>query len=127
MRRWHETEGLPVHKHLHQQRGAVWAYKSELDMWLERRRVVPDAAGDGPEDSGAEPGRRPHLSRSFVAFVSNKTGEPGLWVAKTDGSSVRRLPEHSNIVSTPGWSPDGKFLVYGTGVRACRPTLSIQF
>jgi hypothetical protein len=24
VRRWHEIEGLPVHKHQHQQKGSVW-------------------------------------------------------------------------------------------------------
>ena len=31
VRRWNELEGLPVHKHPHQQKGTVWAYRSEID------------------------------------------------------------------------------------------------
>src|SRR5436305_4817678 len=41
VRRWHETEALPVHKHQHQQRGSVWAYTGEIDEWREQRRVAP--------------------------------------------------------------------------------------
>src|SRR5262245_31326771 len=41
VRRWHETEGLPVHKHRHQQRGSVWAYASEIDAWRQSRLLNP--------------------------------------------------------------------------------------
>ena len=41
VRRWEQTEGLPVHKHVHLQRPSVWAYQHELDEWLEQRRVRP--------------------------------------------------------------------------------------
>jgi Tol biopolymer transport system component len=43
VRRWQETEGLPVHRHLHQQRGSVWAYRAELNAWLAGRRESPGA------------------------------------------------------------------------------------
>ncbi|HEX6324515.1 MAG TPA: tetratricopeptide repeat protein [Vicinamibacterales bacterium] len=32
VRRW-EAEGLPVHRHMHQALGSVYAYKSEVDAW----------------------------------------------------------------------------------------------
>lgn len=31
--RWEHTEGLPVHRHPHQKRGSVYAFKAELDRW----------------------------------------------------------------------------------------------
>ncbi len=31
--RWEHTEGLPVHRHAHQKRGSVYAFKAELDHW----------------------------------------------------------------------------------------------
>jgi hypothetical protein len=37
VRRWEEKEGLPVHRLLHEQRGSVYAYDSQLDAWLESR------------------------------------------------------------------------------------------
>src|SRR6266571_94924 len=42
VRRWQQIEGLPVHRHLHQQRGSVWAYRAELDQWLARRQSGPE-------------------------------------------------------------------------------------
>src|SRR5438445_7663494 len=33
VRRWEELEGLPIHRHQHKSRAAIFAYKSELDAW----------------------------------------------------------------------------------------------
>lgn len=37
VRRW-EKEGLPVHRHLHNKRATVYAYKSEIDVWWSNGR-----------------------------------------------------------------------------------------
>ena len=42
VRRWEKREALPVHRHLHQKLGSVFAYTSELDAWLEGRRQSLD-------------------------------------------------------------------------------------
>ncbi len=39
VRRWEKREGLPVHRHLHEKLGSVFAYASELDAWQESRRL----------------------------------------------------------------------------------------
>jgi TolB-like protein len=38
VRRW-EKEGLPVHRHAHQKRAGIYAYKAELDAWWEEGRA----------------------------------------------------------------------------------------
>ena len=40
VKRWEKKEGLPVHRHLHNKQGTVYAYRSELDTWLEARRQL---------------------------------------------------------------------------------------
>jgi Tol biopolymer transport system component len=52
---------------------------------------------------------------SFVAFYSNRSGRPGIWVAKPDGTDLRRIMEHSLLRSGPAWSPDGRRLLYVLG------------
>jgi Tol biopolymer transport system component len=43
VRRWEDTEELPVHRQLHEKRGSVYAYTNELDAWrLSRRQLVAD-------------------------------------------------------------------------------------
>ena len=39
VQRWEKREGMPVHRHVHDKRGSVYAYTSELDTWLQSRRL----------------------------------------------------------------------------------------
>lgn len=36
--RWEKREGMPVHRHLHDRSGSVYAFTSELDAWLQNRK-----------------------------------------------------------------------------------------
>jgi tetratricopeptide (TPR) repeat protein len=38
VRRWEKGEGLPVHRHVHDKLGSVYAFREELDAWWESRR-----------------------------------------------------------------------------------------
>src|SRR5258707_12481465 len=46
--RWEKQEGLPVHRHLHEKLGTVYAYRHELGAWLESRRTVAEAIIEEP-------------------------------------------------------------------------------
>ena len=56
VQRWEKREGMPVHRHLHDKRGSVYAIVAELDAWLAGRRAQVEAndvesepqATDGP-------------------------------------------------------------------------------
>src|SRR2546427_11194769 len=37
--RWEKREGMPVHRHVHDKRGSVYALSSELDAWLQTRKL----------------------------------------------------------------------------------------
>src|SRR3990170_7792500 len=37
--RWEKSEGLPVHRQMHQARGSVFAYPSELEAWKRGREL----------------------------------------------------------------------------------------
>ena len=38
VQRWERREGVPVHRHVHETRGCVYAFSAELDAWLKNRR-----------------------------------------------------------------------------------------
>ena len=38
VQRWEKKEGLPVHRHMHDKLGTVYAYPSEIDAWLAKER-----------------------------------------------------------------------------------------
>lgn len=39
VQRWEKREGMPVHRHLHDKRGSVYALASELDAWRQSRKL----------------------------------------------------------------------------------------
>src|SRR5205823_6648983 len=39
VQRWERREGMPVHRHLHDRIGSVYAFSSELDTWSQGRRL----------------------------------------------------------------------------------------
>ncbi len=48
VQRWEKREGMPVHRHLHDRMGSVFASRAELDAWA-RGRNLPAARGNGTE------------------------------------------------------------------------------
>ena len=39
VQRWEKREGMPIHRHVHDKRGSVYALSSELDAWLQSRNL----------------------------------------------------------------------------------------
>jgi Tol biopolymer transport system component len=79
VRRWEETEELPVHRQLHEKRGSVYAYVDEVDAWRQSRRLPEPEHSDLPQQqstdlpNGSMHGDAP--KREFVEFneLSSKT------------------------------------------------------
>src|ERR1700688_4848266 len=56
--RWEKREGMPVHRHLHDKLGSVYASRAELDGWA-RGRNLPTAAENGDEAPSPSPAALP--------------------------------------------------------------------
>src|SRR5216684_2754529 len=50
VQRWEKREGMPIHRHVHDKRGSVYALSPELDAWLQSRKLSLEEE----EDHGAE-------------------------------------------------------------------------
>jgi pentatricopeptide repeat protein len=48
VQRWERREGMPIHRHIHNKRGSVYALTYELDAWRQSRVAL--LAGDGEVD-----------------------------------------------------------------------------
>jgi TolB-like protein/Tfp pilus assembly protein PilF len=90
VRRW-EKDGLPVHRHRHKLRAAVFAYKSELDAWWK------NAEHEAPESRprpGAEPGRdaTPRLPAALAALLvaAIVLGSGAYWIWYARGAHAPR-------------------------------------
>ena len=56
VQRWEHREGMPVHRHVHDKQGSVYAFRSELDLWWQSRRgKLPDSPDRQPEFLSAPP------------------------------------------------------------------------
>ncbi len=56
VQRWERRESMPVHRHLHDKQGSVYAFRAELDAWWESRRgEFPDLGDSAPESSSRAP------------------------------------------------------------------------
>jgi TolB-like protein/Flp pilus assembly protein TadD len=51
VQRWEKREGMPVHRHLHDRMGSVYASRAELDEWVRRRSLR--AAQEGGDNVSA--------------------------------------------------------------------------
>ena len=49
----------------------------------------------------------------WIAFVSDRTGEPQVYVMRYDGSGQKRLTFAGNYNADPDWGPDGKIAYSG--------------
>ena len=63
VQRWEKREGMPIHRHLHDKRGSVYALSSELDAWFENRKPHlqaedPEQRMEASEGLQSEPGQR---------------------------------------------------------------------
>ena len=53
-----------------------------------------------------------HLTRSRIAFTSDRGGGDNIWVMEIDGSDKRQVTNESfRPLNQPTWSPDGRFIV----------------
>ena len=88
VQRWEKREGMPVHRHLHDRIGSVYAFTSELDAWKQSRNLslepeekeqaaegsdgAPKIAPNNAEALGQEATRihRPRLALAGMAVLS---------------------------------------------------------
>src|ERR1700722_12296051 len=78
VQRWEKREGMPVHRHVHDKRGSVYALAPELDAWLKTRR----------QSLGAEAGELEPEPKAPAEPIAEEVPEPvattpraGVWLA----------------------------------------------
>src|SRR5512132_4066086 len=52
VQRWEKREGMPVHRHLHDKGGSIYAFRSDLDAWARNRSV---GVATAEAESGSPP------------------------------------------------------------------------
>jgi Tol biopolymer transport system component len=94
VQRWEKREGMPVHRHLHDRMGSVYASRAELDAWT-RSRNPPAAQENGndalpkPPSPAPRPAIRTFLPRwifalSLAAAAAVLALAASLWLHRTE-------------------------------------------
>ena len=95
VQRWEKREGMPVHRHLHDRQGSVYASRAELDTWT-RSRNLQAAQGNGNNTHSPDPAALQSVSpgstskarwrlvlASAIVMVALAIGV-GLWLQRTE-------------------------------------------
>ena len=77
VQRWEKREGMPVHRHLHDKMGSVYAFRTELDAWA-RGRNLGVAAEPAPAVEVAQALATPATPRWWL----------GLWLIAATGALI---------------------------------------
>src|SRR5947208_16310869 len=63
VQRWEKREAMPVHRHLHDRMGSVYAFRAELDTWARGRNL---RAAQANEDNALSPNPTAPPPRSAI-------------------------------------------------------------
>ena len=93
-------------------RGDLLVYTSEDEtrhIYLREKDNPPVQVTKGPSDNHS-----PRLSPDgdFIAFVSDRDGNPDVYVMGRSGEDIRKISHEVGVVSHPRWSPDGEQLAF---------------
>jgi Tol biopolymer transport system component len=94
VQRWEKREGMPVHRHLHDRMGSVYASRADLDAWMGSRNLRTgqengnNAISPGPAELPASPTSQTSLFKwrfvLLLAGIGALAVVASLWLQKTE-------------------------------------------
>ncbi|MGH9793670.1 MAG: TPR end-of-group domain-containing protein [Candidatus Acidiferrales bacterium] len=100
VRRWERSEGLPVHRHLHQKRDAVFAYTDEIEIWWEGRRPHAAEQAKGPVASGVRWGLAGAAAVLALSVTGYLVGQR-YWPSESPGRVMLAVLPFANLSGEP--------------------------
>lgn len=133
VQRWEKREGMPVHRHLHDKLGSIYAFRTDLDAWWQSRNLR--LARDEVEGPLVDPianaqfhqvtdfeGRKQAAAISrdgkLLAFLSDRDGRMDVWLTHVGTGRFYNLTRGgvadlvNPSVRTVGFSPDGALVSF---------------
>lgn len=128
VQRWEKRERMPVHRHLHDRMGSVYAFRAELDEWTRSRklRTEQNGASSPSLSSVAEivaqltaSSRQWKVLLPLAALALLILGE-GLWLYRTEyfwrspisGARFQTLTDFGGAEHAATTSRDGRFVAF---------------
>ncbi|HEX4228307.1 MAG TPA: hypothetical protein VHZ07_06535 [Bryobacteraceae bacterium] len=132
VQRWEKREGMPVHRHLHDRIGSVYASRAELDAWTHGRKLrAAQENGNGaatlpippvPLPQPAVPSSR--TRRKFVSLLAAPGAAlaigAGFWLKRTEhfwrnpiaDARFQTVTDFDGVEEAAAVSRDGQFVVF---------------
>jgi Tol biopolymer transport system component len=122
VQRWEKREGMPVHRHLHDKLGSVYAFRSELDAWTRSRNPPPAYEDMAAEEPGPLP-RRSWRSLLWAAAAGALILAAAaawwalqrreyFWRNPLDGARVQTVTDFGGAEQAAAVSRDGRFIAF---------------
>src|SRR6516164_4388311 len=130
VQRWEKREGMPVHRHLHDRIGSVYAYRAELDAWTRSRNplAAPENGFSTPLPSLSPSKVRPKTSSLLtsrtltvtLAAVAVLAVGAGLWFYRTEyfwrnpiaDARFQIVTDFDGMEQAAAVSRDGQFIAF---------------
>jgi Tol biopolymer transport system component len=131
VQRWEKREGMPVHRHLHQKMGSVYASRMELDAWARSRNLL---AAKENENAACPPGPSLPLSGSPISrtlprwrvLLALTAGAAALaiaatlWLQRTEyfwrspvaDARFQKVTDFDGVEQAAAVSSDGQFVAF---------------
>ena len=136
VQRWEKREGMPVHRHLHDRMGSVFASRTELDRWARSRNLraaaenlndtpSPDLPAQPPHTVISTPRPRWKLVVALAAAGFAVAIGAGLWLQRTEyfwrspiaDARFQTLTDSEGVEQAAAVSRDGQFRGVSVGPR----------
>jgi Tol biopolymer transport system component len=130
VQRWERREGMPVHRHLHDKLGSVYALRTDLDAWSQSRNLA-DTLGSQANDQplavrepipeGAAPGSRRGFVWPLIAAGAVLSAGMSFWLlGRADyfwrspiaEAQFQQVTDFEGTEQAAAISGDGKFVAF---------------
>jgi Tol biopolymer transport system component len=130
VQRWEKREGMPVHRHLHDRMGSVYASRTDLDAWMRGRNLRGQENGNNGV-SPNPPAQPPQPAMSvfrprwrFVLALAAAAGVlaigAGLWLQRTEyfwrnpiaDARFQTVTDFDGLEQAAAVSRDGHFVAF---------------
>lgn len=118
VQRWERREGMPVHRHLHDKLGSVYAFRSELHAWWASR--TKDLASEQHGTASLPAHRRPFVWMGFAAaallaaivaiVIATRSGY--FWRNPLANAQFRALTDFEGTENAAAISRDGSLVAF---------------
>ena len=131
VQRWEKREGMPVHRHLHDRMGSVYASRADLDAWMRSRNLQTGQengnnslslkpAAEAPQPAISKPRNR----RRFVLALAGAAGAlaigVSLWLQRTEyfwrnpiaDARFQTVTDFDGLEQAAAVSRDGHFVAF---------------